>query len=660
MVHARSNKLGLLSLMTLFLVFCSNIIYAKNYTLNSPNNHLSMSIEVGEKLRWSVKYKNQETILPSEIALKIKGSKTIGYNSVVKNNTSQLVNNKISPIIRQKSAIIEDNYRELHLEFKSGFGVEFRAYNDGVAYRFFGTNKADIVIKDEILNLSFPVKSTSLYPEEESLISHFERLYVKANVKDITSDRFASLPTYIKTADNVHIVFTEADLFDYPGMLLYGTGKNSFNAGFPGYVTKATPNPDSQDRNQILEYADVIAKTTGARNFPWRVAVISDKDADLVESQLVYLLSRDNQIADTSWIKTGRVAWDWYNANNVYGVDFKAGTNTATYKYYIDFAAEHGLEYIILDEGWSKSTTNIIEMNPEMDVHELIRYGNKKGVKLILWSLWGPLDNDYKNILATYKKWGVAGIKIDFMQRADQYMVNYYEKIAREAAKNELLVDYHGGFKPSGLRRAFPNVLTYEGVKGNENNKWSSDVTPEYNVTLPFIRMVAGPMDYTPGAMVNTSKSNHRVSHYRPMAIGTRAHQVAMYVVFESPLQMLCDSPSTYSKELETTSFIVDIPSVWDETRVLAAAVGDYIVTARRNGENWYIGAMTDGTARDLEIDFSFLDKGIYQLDYIEDGANTENWAQDYNRKNEKISSTTRKSIRLAAGGGWSGIIKKE
>src|SRR5690554_424118 len=413
----------------------------------------------------------------------------------------------------------------------------------------------------------------------------------------------------------------------------------------------------SEDRNQVLSYTDYIAKTQGERNFPWRVAVISDTDAGLIDSQLVWLLSRDNQLDDSAWIRPGRIAWDWYNANNLFDVDFKSGINTQTYKYYIDFASDYGLEYVILDEGWTKSTTNLLEMNPDIDVHELVRYGNSKNVKIILWALWGPLDNDYQNILETYGEWGVAGIKTDFMQRSDQYMVNFYEKIAREAAKHKVLVNYHGGFKPAGLRRAYPNVMTYEGVKGNENNKWSADITPEHTVTLPFIRMVAGPMDFTPGSMVNAQPANFNISHHRPMSMGTRAHQVAMYAVYESALQMYCESPSTYYREHETTDFITAFPSVWDETKVLAAEIGNYVIVARRSGKQWFIGAMTDSTAREFTIDFSFLDKGNYKLDYFRDGVNTENYAQDYKREQRDIKSGDSMNIKLAAGGGWAAIL---
>lgn len=628
------------------------------YKLASPNGELAIQITTAEELRWAINLKGKAVIEPSKIDLLIDEGQSLFAEAKVKEKKTASVDALVNVIVPQKSSIIRDHYNSLFLSFNNAFGIEFRAYNDGVAYRIVGEGDGEILVQNEVMELNFAKSTRSLFPEEDSIISHNERLYIDTLVSDIAEPRFASLPIYFEN-DGVNMVFTESDLFDYPAMFMYGTGSNKVKAGFPGYVTKATPKPGTEDRNEDLEMADYIAVTQKRRTFPWRVAVISDRDGALVESNLVYLLARENRIVDTSWIKPGKVAWDWYNANNIYGVDFKAGINTETYKYYIDFASEYGLEYIILDEGWSRTTTNVHESSPDIDVAELVAYGRKKKVKIILWSLWKPMDEDYKNLLKLFASWGVAGVKIDFMQRSDQYMVEYYEKIAKEAAKNKLLVDYHGAFKPTGLSRTWPNVVSYEGVKGNENNKWSKEVTPEHNVTLPFVRMVAGPMDYTPGAMRNSLAGNHRISHYRPMSLGTRTHQVAMYVVFESPLQMLCDSPTNYLKEPEITRFISRFPSVWDETKVLAGEVGDYIFVARRSGTTWYLGGMTDWSARDLEVDFSFLAKGKYKIDYVEDGVNADQHAEDYTIKSGKISNKSKLKIKLASGGGWAAIVHK-
>ncbi len=383
---------------------------------------------------------------------------------------------------------------------------------------------------------------------------------------------------------------------------------------------------------------------------------LGQKDADLLTNQLVYQLAEPQEIADTHWIRPGKVAWDWWNANNLYGVDFRAGINTQTYKYYIDFASRMGLDYIILDEGWYK-LGDLLSVVPAMNVPELVEYGRQKHVRIILWVVWKTLEDQLEQALDQFQKWGVAGIKVDFMQRSDQWMVNYYWKIAAEAAKRKMLVDFHGAYKPSGLRRAYPNVITRESVMGLEHNKWSTDVTPTHDLMLPFIRMVAGPMDYTPGAMNNAQPANFRVIFNRPMSMGTRAHQVAMYVVYESPLQMLADSPSQYLKELECARFIARIPTTWDDTIPLQAGVGQYVALARKHGNTWYLGAMTNEKARELNLDLSFLGGGKYSADILEDGINADHFGCDYRKVTRTVSKADTLKVRLAPGGGWAAIL---
>lgn len=635
--------------------------FAQSYEITSPDNAIKVAISVSDKLTWSVWYKNEPIIHHSEIAMTVNENMVLGRNAKVARKSELTKDEFITPVVPQKSSRIRDHYKQLTLAFRGNYSVEFRVYNEGVAYRFLTSLKNDIIVNSELLTLNFPEQTTSLFPEEESLVSHYERLYIPAKLDTISGSRFCSLPVLMTVDNSVRVVFTESALHDYPAMFLYGTKGNSLRAGFPKYVLETKPTPGAEDRNEIItSNADYIAKTKGTRSFPWRLCIITADDRKLIESNLVYQLAEPLKIENTDWIKPGKVAWDWYNANNIYGVDVKSGINTDTYKYYIDFAAAHGLEYIILDEGWSKSTTNIIEPNPDIDIHELVKYGESKNVGIIVWMLWKPLDQNLTEALKTYSDWGVKGIKVDFMQRADQYMVNYYERVTAEAAKYHLLTDFHGAFKPTGLGRTYPNVISYEGVKGNENNKWSADITPEHTVTLPFTRMVAGPMDFTPGAMVNAQATNFRISFNRPMSLGTRCHQVAMYVVYESPLQMLCDAPSTYYKEKETTEFISKIPTVWDETIVLQAKVADYILMARRKGETWYIGAMTDWTPRELEVDLSFLPEGQFTMEIMKDGVNADRYAQDYKRETTTADRNAKMNIRLEAGGGWAAILSKK
>mgnify|MGYP002639560839 CR=1 FL=1 len=634
-----------------------NIVMAQDFKLASPDNVIAVQISIDDGFIFSINYGDIEVIKESNIDMTVSPGPIFSDTPEIEKTTSNYVLDTIIPYIHQKSELIIDEYNELIFQFNRGYNLTFRAYNTGIAYRFGTTYNDSIRVVDETFDINFSKDATCLFAKENSIISHYERLYIPVKLDTLEFKDFSSLPLLVKS-NNVNILITEADLFDYGGMFMHGGENSHLSANFANTVSEAFPKNGS-DRNQILKSTNNIAYTKGDRTYPWRVLIISDKDVDLVENQLVYQLSRPLEIEDPSWIIPGKVAWDWYNANNIYGVDFESGINTETYKYYIDFASEYGLEYIILDEGWSKSTTIINEPNPDINIEELVSYGKEKNVGLILWVLWKPLDKNM-DVLRQYQEWGIVGIKVDFMQRTDQYMVNYYERVAQQAANNKLLVDFHGAYKPSGLRRAYPNVLTYEGLKGNENNKWSHVITPEHNVTIPFIRMVAGPMDYTPGAMNNANEKNHQIIWTRPMSIGTRCHQVAMYVVYESSLQMLCESPSTYYKEKETTEFISRIPTTWDETIALYGKVSDYIVIARRSGDNWYIGGMTDDRAREFDIGFSFLPEGEFNITIMKDGINTDKHAQDYKVETITVSNVDTYHIKMAEGGGFAAIISKK
>ncbi len=396
-----------------------------------------------------------------------------------------------------------------------------------------------------------------------------------------------------------------------------------------------------------------MPKQKARRTFPWRVFIITGNDGQLVESDMVFRLGSPNRLTDTKWIKPGQVAWDWWNANNIYGVDFKSGINNDTYKYYIDFASKNGIEYVILDEGWYKIGTTVLESIPEINVPELCQYGASKNVGIILWVVWKTFWDKIDEAVALYEKWGVKGVKVDFMQRDDQKIVNFYYEAAKKTADHHLLIDFHGAYKPDGLQRTYPNALTREGVRGMENDKWERNISPEHDVTLPFTRMVAGPMDFTPGAMVNMDKANFNPQFTRPASQGTRVHQMSMYVIYESPLQMLSDSPSNYMKEQECTDFLVKVPVVWDDIKVLDAKTGDYLLLARRSGSDWFVGGMTDWTPRQLELDLSFLPAGDYVMDIFQDGINADKYAQDYKHLRKSVKSGDKMKIEMAPGGGW-------
>jgi alpha-glucosidase len=648
----RNKLLGLL--LVISVLFCTES-FSKEYEINSPNKNIRLKIDVEQKILYSAGYKSKQLIKPSPISLTLRDNRIFGANSEVLQVKRRNVDEQIIPVVKVKSKVIIDKFNEMSIEFKGGFGLICRAYNDGAAYRFVTDIDEEIVVVKEQATFNFTDNHMIYFPEEVSFHTHSERDYKYLKLSEISDKMMCSLPTLVEVRNGPKVLITEADLEDYPGLYLRGNSNESLSGKFPAF---ALADEARNDRDvPVTKRADYIAKTHGRRSFPWRVLIVAEKDGDLIESQMVYKLAKPLQIDDTSWIKPGKVAWDWWNANNIYGVDFRAGVNTETYKYYIDFAAKYGIEYIILDEGWYV-LGDLTKISKGMDMEQLFRYARSKNVGIIPWVIWKTLDDQLDVAMDQFERWGAKGLKVDFMQRDDQWMVNYYHKIAKETAKRHMLVDFHGSYKPTGLRRAYPNVITREGLRGLEHSKWSTDANPEHNVTIPFTRMVAGPMDYTPGAMINAQKSNFQSIFNRPMSMGTRCHQLAMYVVYESPLQMLADSPSNYLRESECMEFLAKVPTVWDETKVLDAKVADYVLVARRNGDEWYVGAMTDWTARELTVDFSFLGPGQHTIDIYKDGINAERFGNDYKKETAKVSADDKMKIKLAPGGGWAAIIK--
>jgi len=645
-------------IIIIFLTVGANM-KAQEHRLSSPDGNTEVIVRIGRNITYSVMHNSKMLIADSPISMTLQDKQILGRLPEILKVKKVTINEKIIPAVKQKSSEIIDNCNEMTINFKDNYGLVFRVYNDGVAYRFRTTFNEEITVVSEEATFNFTGDHNIYFPEEESFHTHQERLYKYISISEITPDRFSSIPVLVDITGGPKVLVTESDLEDYAGMYITGSGENStmLVGKFPHFVLETEAKNDRDI--YATGRADYIAKTDGKRNFPWRVIIIADEDGDLIENQMVYKLAKPLQLNDVSWIKPGKVTWDWWNAWNIYGVDFKAGINTETYKYYIDFASQYEIEYVILDEGWYK-LGDLFDLNPDVDMEELTVYAEQKNVGLILWVIWKTLDNQLHEALDRFEKWGIKGIKVDFMQRDDQEVVNYYWKIAEEAAKRKLLVDFHGSYKPSGLRRAYPNVITREGVRGMEHSKWGNDASPENAVTLPFTRMVAGPLDYTPGAMINASKENFRPIYNQPMSQGTRCQQLAMYVVFESPLQMLADNPSNYLREKECMAFLAKVPTVWDETKVLDAKVAGYVLLARRNGDDWYVGAMTDWTPRILTIDFSFLGSGEYTIDFYQDGLNADRHGSDYKKLTKQISSGDRMRIKLAPGGGWAARIYKK
>lgn len=646
----------LLLILPLALSFSEYSTAQGSYDLRSPDGQIEVRIRTAGQVRYDVVLKGRAVMENCTVSLDIEHKK-LGIEPKVIDTKQRSEDRIIEPVVRQKFAKIRDHYNELRISMEGAYAIVFRAYNEGVAYRFETSLPEDKVkVYGEEAVFSFSANSIVYYPQEDSFFSHNERKYLPQHLREIAPEFLATLPAVVDIGQGAKLAIAESDLEDYPGLWLRGTNGTALSATFPPYPLKESLTRDRDYR--VVEAADYIALTTGKRSFPWRVLGIAHSDGELLTNQIVYLLEKPSIVQDTSWIKPGKVAWDWWNANNVYGVDFNARINTETYKYYIDFAAKYGIPYVILDEGWYK-LGNVLEVVPEINMDELAAYSKQKNVGLILWVVWKTLDDQLIPALDQFEKWGVKGIKVDFMQRSDQILIDYFYRVSRECAKRKMLVDFHGDQKPATMTRTWPNLISTEGVRGMEWDKWSAEAEPKHNVTLPFTRMFLGPMDYTPGAMRNATRTTFAPIHDQPMALGTRCQQLAMYVVYESPLQMLSDSPSNYLREPEAMEFLAAVPTEWDETKVLDARIADYVVVARRSGHDWYIGAMTDWTPRNLEIDLSFLPEGSFTMDAYQDGVNADRNASDYRKITQTVTRATKLKLPLASGGGWAARIHR-
>jgi alpha-glucosidase len=626
------------------------------YRLSSPNGRIAVAVRAAPDLSYELLFEGKPLLVGATLALDVDHVR-LGAAAKITGSKRTSVDRKLAPPVRLKSETLVDRYNELRLDCAGGYAVVFRAYDEGMAYRFeTALANAQVKVYGEEAVFPFTAADTHAYfPNEgKTFFSHNEQSYDRVRVSDIPVGDVASLPVVVATVAGPKLAIAESDIESYPGLWLRSTGGPALVAAFPPYPLeeKATKDRDVK----VVRAADFIAVTTGTRAFPWRLVAVAATDADLVTNSLVYLLQRPSQVADTSWIKPGKVPWDWWNDRNLAGVPFKPGINTDTYKFFIDFAARFGIEYVILDEGWYK-TGNLLQVSPGIDMPQLLAYARAKNVGIILWAVWKTLADQMEPALAQFEKWGIKGLKVDFMQRDDQPVIDFYHRVAREAAQRKMLVDFHGGQRPALMTRTWPNIISTEGVKGLEHVKWSNAPDPEHDVTLPFTRMFLGPMDFTPGAMLNTDKANFKIVFKRPMSLGTRCHQLAMYVVYESPLQMLADSPTSYLAELDTMEFLRGVPTVWDETRVLDARIGDYIVVARRRGMDWFVGAMTDWTPRELDVDLSFLGGGRWTMTAFADGPDADRAATSYRRASQDVGKATRLKVKLAPGGGWAARV---
>ncbi|NML21342.1 glycoside hydrolase family 97 protein [Pseudoflavitalea sp. G-6-1-2] len=629
---------------------CMQPLAAQEYRLSSPDKKTELRISVTDSIRYSVFRNGTQLVNSSVVHLVTSADNAGGFK--VKKAVSSKTDQWLQPVVQQKNSRIRDQFNAMSLAFKNKLELQWRAYDNGIAWRWVTAIQNPYTVNEEKVTISLSSGSKSWYPVEEGFMSHNERLYQQLPVDSISGKHsLASLPALFET-NGVKLMVTESDLLDYAGMWLQSSGNGVLQGTFPHYPTRVELTSDRDE--PVRERASFLAKKTAPATLPWRLIMIAENDKDLLTNQLVYQLATPST-GDFSWVKPGKAIWDWWNDNNIYGVDFRAGINTATYKYYIDFAAKNGVEYVVFDEGWCP-TRDLLHPKPEMDMDELSSYAASKNVGLILWVNWYALDKQMDEALALFAKWKVRGIKVDFMQRDDQPMVNFYERTAKAAAAHHMMVDFHGAYKPTGIYRTYPNVMSFEGVYGMEQSKWDPQklIGPDHNVTFPFIRMAAGPADYTPGAMLNAQRDDWAPIWSNPMSLGTRCHQLAMYVVFESPLQMLADNPTHYYKEPECMEFLKSVPAVWDSTIAVSGKVGEHILTARKalNGD-WYIGAMSNWTARELPLDLSFLPEGKYKMQIWKDGINADRNAQDFKMETISVTKQSRLMLKLAPGGGF-------
>lgn len=656
----KNNKKLCLAILSLLLLI-GNASFAakeKKYVLSSPDGTLKVEISAGNELAYQVMHGNDTILSHSNIGLVLENGTIVGKTPRITGERRRKIKDNIeSPFYRFKEFVATGN--ELDLKLKGGFGIIFRAYNEGVAYRFYTTQSSDIIIKEEQAEFNFKEDYTAYLPyttnDKKPMVMAYQNVY------DITplskaQPKLAFLPVTVDCG-SVKLTLLESDLEVYPGMFVQSQqGKYGLKGVFAPYPAKTDFYP-WRKQEYVTETTDFISRSRGSRSYPWRVLAITEKDTDMPVNNLVYALASPNRIGDTSWIKTGKVAWDWWNDWNLKGVPFKAGINMDTYKYYIDFASRNGLEFIVLDEGWyDPKSGDMLTVIPELDLTELIAYGKSKGVEIVLWTVFNVLDSQLEAACKKYADMGIKGFKVDFLDRDDQTAVEMVYRIAEMTARYKLTLDLHGIYKPTGINRTYPHIINFESVFGMEEVKWTDikNNMPLYDVTFPYIRMMAGPVDYTPGAMRNATKADWRAMYYTPASMGTRCHQLAAYIVHDSPFTMLCDAPTNYLNEQECVDFIASLPVEVDSTFIASGELGKYIVTVRKKDVNWYIGGMTNWDERDVQLDFSFLPEGVsYTAVLFKDGVNANKQAEDYRKETIRIDKDSRLTLHLASGGGF-------
>ncbi|KAA6342770.1 alpha-glucosidase [termite gut metagenome] len=644
----------------------------RQFVLTSPNGQIIITVDIDHKITYSVTCNGERVIDVSPLSLTLSTGEVWGDNVQLSKSNIQNIQKDIPSPFYWKDRIA-DEYTELVLTFKKQWGVEFRAYNDGVAYRFVNQRKKPFTVQSEEVVYNFGKDVTATVPYvnvgkdgdyKSQFMNSFENTYVTGELSQLNKGKLMFLPLLVNTVGGKKVCVTEVDLESYPGLYLTNAeGNNTLSGIFAAYPKETRQGGHNMLQSRVREREAYIAQVNAPRTFPWRVAIITKTDKELADSDMTYKLASSSRVPDISWIKPGKVAWDWWNDWNIDGVDFVSGINNNTYKYYIDFAAANGIEYVILDEGWAVNLqADLMQVVKEIDMKELVDYAAEKNVGIILWAGYYAFNRDMEEVCRHYSQMGVKGFKVDFMDRDDQEMVEFVYRAADACAKYHLVLDLHGMYKPAGLNRTYPNVLNVEGVFGLEQMKWSPASVDQvkYDVTIPFIRQVAGPLDYTQGAMRNAAHGNYYPCDSEPMSQGTRCRQLATYVVFYSPLNMLCDTPGNYQREAESLAFIATVPTVWNESITLDGKQGEYIVTARRHGNTWYIGGLTNWEARDITVDLSFLKGKRHSATLFRDGTNAHRIGRDYKKETLNLDNENNLPVHLAPGGGFVLIMDVE
>ena len=641
-----------------FLLLFAAAVHAQQYVLTSPDKKLSVEIEANAGGIQLSLIKDAETLLTLS-DMKIVTRQAVMENMQVKKTKRNSVNEIVIPAIKEKSERYRNGYNELLLIFRSDQALTFRLFNEGLAYRFSTAAKDSLTILQETLNITFREGNSARFQSEKSFSSSYEEPYEFKKLEEIDTVKFCNLPFLVEKQNGKFVMITESDLYNYPGMWLKSHGNTQLSAIHPPYPKTLVHTKNRYTSGRVGETFDHIARVPGKRDYPWRIFAVADREKDLINNNMVYLLASPAAPEDVSWIKPGVVMFDWWGKYNIYGVDFKAGVNTETAKYFIDFCAEKGFRYFLFDDGWS-AKENILQAIPELNMEEVTAYARSKGVDVMLWVIWNALEDQWEEAFDQFERWGIKGIKVDFMNRDDQPMVAFYEAIARKAAEKKMVVNFHGAYKPSGLSRKYPNVLTREALIEFEQSGVSYSDNPEHHNLLPYIRMFTGPMDYIPATMRNANKNDFKPIADYPMGWGTRAHAMALFIILNSPMTMLPGSPTDYYREKECTDFLSKIPIEWNETKLLEGRIGKYTVLARRAGTDWHIGAITNDDKREIALPTDFLKPGKYNIEIIQDGINAGTAATDYKLSRRQISAGEILQLKLAAGGGWLARITPE